>query len=97
MGGGGGRDGGTVLNKVLHGQAPLRALNPYTPFVWRCIDKWYPSHLQSLELSIPFNCCKCTLPFHIPQLMIFRLPFHIPEVCEKPVPLFKKVKTITRN
>ena len=24
-------------------------------------DKWYPFHLPNLELSIPFNSCKCTV------------------------------------
>ena len=23
-------------------------------------DKWHPFHIPSLELCIPFNCCKCT-------------------------------------
>ena len=32
-GGGRGRGGGAVLNKALHGQAPLRGLNPY-PFIY---------------------------------------------------------------
>lgn len=30
------------------------------PFL-RDIDKWYPFHIASDELSIPFNCCKFTV------------------------------------
>ena len=30
------------------------------PFL-RDIDKWYPFHIATDELSIPFNCCKFTV------------------------------------
>ena len=53
------------------GGSTSRSNRPY-PFIYHfydkrysfcipSIDKWYPSHLPSLECCIPFNFCKCTI------------------------------------
>ena len=34
-----------------------------TPFVYLVIDKWYPFHILTVELCIPFNCCKYTVSY----------------------------------
>ena len=53
------------------GDAPPRSPTPYPflyhfsrkryPFSIPSTDTWYPFHTSCLELSIPFNCCKCTV------------------------------------
>ena len=34
-----------------------------TPFVHLVIDKWYPFRILTVELCIPFNCCKYTVSY----------------------------------
>ena len=34
-----------------------------TPFVHLVIEKWYPFHILTVELCIPFNCCKYTVSY----------------------------------
>ena len=62
-GGGGGRAGlrpQGVLNKCFYGEAPPRGPTTY-PFMYHFSRKRYPFDIPSLELCIPFNCCKCTV------------------------------------
>ena len=61
--------GGTQQSSIRGGSTPgSNHLPLYIPF-WGAekeplshpfIDKWYPFHVVSLELCIPFNCCKYT-------------------------------------
>ena len=53
--------------QVLSREAPPK-VEPltflYTIFGRKCIlpyDKWYPFHIPNLEISIPFNGCRCTV------------------------------------
>ena len=61
-GGGGGRS----TQQILNGEVPPQGPPPY-PFIYHfgqkrylfrtpSIDKWYPFHIPSLELCIPFDC-----------------------------------------
>ena len=34
-----------------------------TSFVHLVIDKWYPFHILTVDLCIPFNCCKYTISY----------------------------------
>ena len=47
---------------------PYRSFSHYferkgTPFIYLVIDKWYPFHILTVELCIPFNCCKYTVSY----------------------------------
>ena len=63
--------GREVVKKVLYGEVPPEGQAPYSfylPFLTEkvplstpSIDKWYPFHIISLGLSIPFNFCKSTV------------------------------------
>ena len=47
------------------------------PFHIPSIDKWHHFHIPSLELSILFNCCKCTVfQVWINHKIRFCRPFH---------------------
>ena len=62
---------GLVVKNVLYGEVPPEGHAPYAfiyhfwqkryPFRIPSIDKWYPLHIISLGLSIPFNFCKSTV------------------------------------
>ena len=58
--------GGRSTQQILNGEVPPQGPPPY-PFIYHfgqkrylfrtpSIDKWYPFHIPSLELCIPFDC-----------------------------------------
>ena len=61
-----GGGGGVVSQKKLTGRLcpgvqPLTLTQKRYHFCIPHIEKWYPFHIPTLELCIPFNCCKCTV------------------------------------
>ena len=51
--------GGGTKHLVLYGEAQPLTCTFYIPSIY----KWYPFHIptSSLELCIPFNCCKSNI------------------------------------
>ena len=62
------RPEGEGAQQMLYEEAPPRSPTPYllhtifdskrSPFRIPPIDQWDPFHIPSIELCIPFNCCK---------------------------------------